>query len=67
MTNTTKSIFLTAFGYIIGTIAQLIVYPLFGIPMILSTALQLGVIFTVVAFVSNYIALKVIAKLERSR
>lgn len=64
MTNTNKSIYLTLQGYIITSLASLIIYPAFGIPIVISTALQLGVIFTIIAFISNYIGLRVIAKFE---
>ena len=65
--STLKSLYITLQGYILTSLASLAVYPWFGIPLVLTTALQVGIILTVVAFVSNYIALKVINKLEKEK
>jgi len=61
----TKSIIITSTGYVIGLIAQFIVYPLFGLVVSLSSILSLGIIFTVIAFCGNYISLKLIELYER--
>ena len=62
--NALLSAYITLQGYILTSLASLVVYPLFGIPLVISTALQIGIVLTVVAFASNYIALKVINKFE---
>lgn len=64
MNNTIKSIYITNQGYILTSLVSLVVYPWFGIPLVLTTALQVGIILTVVAFVSNVVALKIINKFE---
>lgn len=62
----TKSIIITIIGYIISAVlAYFVIYPAFGITIILSTALYLGVIFTVIAFVSNLISIKIIEMIEK--
>lgn len=61
----TKSVIITIIGYIISAVlAYFVIYPAFGIAIILSTALYLGVIFTVIAFVSNLISIKIIEMIE---
>jgi len=60
----TKSIIITSIGYVIGLIAQFLIYPLFGLVVSLSNILSLGIIFTLIAFASNYISLKVIEYYE---
>lgn len=65
--STLKSLYITLQGYILTSLASLVVYPLVGIPLVLTTTLQVGIILTVVAFVSNVVALKVISKFEREK
>lgn len=61
----TKSIIITIIGYIISAVlSYFVIYPAFGIAIILSTALYLGVIFTVIAFASNLISIKIIEMIE---
>ncbi len=64
----TKSIIITIIGYTISAVlAYFVIYPAFGITIILSTALYLGVIFTVIAFASNLISIKIIEMIEKEK
>lgn len=65
MTNTTKSIYITLAGYIITSLVSFfVVYPAMGIVVVFSQALIIGMMLTVVAFVSNLIVLSAISKFE---
>ena len=58
LTQTYKSLILTLVGYFFGVIGQLITYPLFGIDIVPMTAFVLGLVFTCIAYCSNYFCLK---------
>lgn len=62
-----KSLIITILGYIITSLTSLVIYPLFGIPIVLSTALYLGIIFTALAFANNYLCLKYFEYLEKEK
>ena len=62
----TKSVIITIIVYVISAVlAYFVIYPAFGITIILSTALYLGAIFTVIAFASNLISIKIIEMIEK--
>lgn len=63
----TKSVILTIVGYLAGIIGQILVYPIFGLSVSLSGILTLGIIFCVIAFVSNYVTLEIIEYFERNK
>lgn len=65
MTNTTKSIYITLAGYIITSLVSFfVVYPAMGIAVVFTQALLIGMILTVVAFVSNLVVLRIISRIE---
>lgn len=64
LSQTSKSLVLTLVGYFFGVIGQLIIYPLFGISIVPTTALVLGLVFTCIAYCSNYLCLKLFDVLE---
>lgn len=45
----------TLFGYVIAVCAQLVIFPLYGVDIPISSNLEIGVIFTVVSIVRSYI------------
>jgi len=63
----TKSIILTTVGYIVGTLGQFLIYPLFGLSVNLMGCLTLGLIFCAIALISNYFTLKAIEYFERRK
>ena len=67
LSNTVKSSIITIFGYISGILAQLMLYPLFGIQVDILAMLAIGLVFTGVAFISNYTAIKFIELLEKEK
>jgi len=61
----TKSLIITFTGYILGVIGQLVVYPYYGIIISLPIALELGIIFTTIAFISNILSVYIIEAIEK--
>ena len=66
LTQTNKSLILTLVGYFFGVIGQLVIYPLFGIQIAPMTALVLGLVFTCIAYCSNYLCLRFFDVVESS-
>lgn len=65
LSSATKSLIITAVGYICTSLAAFfVVYPMFGITVVLSTALYLGIILTAIAYVSNYCCMRMFEYLE---
>lgn len=68
MKTSTKAIILTIFGYIVTSLAAYyVIYPLFGISIAFSSTLLLGIMFTSIAFISNYICLSAIEYLQKEK
>lgn len=66
MTTLHKSITITLAGYILTSlVAYFIVYPAFGITVLLLQSLLIGAILTGVAFASNFLSLVLIERFER--
>lgn len=65
LNTSTKSLIITAVGYVCTSLAAFfVVYPAFGITVVLSTALYLGIILTAVAYASNYCCMRMFEYLE---
>ena len=65
MTTLHKSIIITLAGYIITSLVSFfVVYPAMGIAVVFTQALLIGMILTVVAFVSNLAVLSIISRIE---
>lgn len=68
MTTFHKSLIITLAGYILTSlVAYFIVYPAFGITVLLLQSLLIGAILTGVAFASNYVCLMVFDKLNKEK
>lgn len=66
MTTFHKSLIITLAGYILTIlVAYLLVYPAFGITVLLLQSLLIGIILTGVAFASNFLSLLLIEHFER--
>ena len=66
LTTNHKSLILTAIGYFVGVLGQLIFFPLFGLGTLpILTALALGVLFTIIAYIGNVLGLKLIDYLDK--
>ena len=50
-----ESVVQQAVGFIVGIIAQLIVYPLLGLEINFNNVLLIGIIFAIVSGIRNYI------------
>lgn len=50
-----ESLMNIAIGYVVAILSQLVIFPLFGIHVPLSTNLLIGVWFTVVSLVRSYV------------
>ena len=56
-----------AIGYLVAVGAQLLVFPLFGINVPLSSNLLIGAFFTAVSIVRSYVVRRLFNKLHRNR
>jgi phosphate/sulfate permease len=59
-----ESIANIAIGYLVALTAQLIVFPLMGIPVSLSQNIVIGAIFTVVSLARSYVLRRVFNRLS---
>lgn len=61
-----KALILTAIGYFVGVLGQIVFFPLFGLGTLpILTALVLGVLFTILAYIGNVLGLKLIDYLDK--
>lgn len=63
-----KALVLTGIGYLVGVLGQIILFPLFGLGTLpIGTALVLGVLFTILAYLGNLFGLWLINYLESNK
>lgn len=63
-----KALVLTSIGYLVGVLGQIILFPLFGLGTLpIGTALVLGVLFTVLAYLGNLFGLWLISCIESNK
>ena len=63
-----KALVLTGIGYLVGVLGQIILFPLFGLGTLpIGTALVLGVLFTVLAYLGNLFGLWLISCIESNK